>query len=97
RNAERVGRPQDTRSDRTPVCAQRERDLADRVLAPLPRRVTRDEIDADARLDILRAIVGPQGEDRGGGPLPKIDPLCLCASIPDPAEVFGELRVEAPR
>src|SRR5712692_4783396 len=96
-NPELVGRLHHKWFYLAPVCAQSERDLTDRVLAPFARLVTRDEINADARLGGLRAIVGPERENGGGRPVPKLKPIRLCTSIRDLAEVFGKLLVETLR
>ena len=87
---------QDERFDRAPVCAQSERELADRILAPLAGLVAGDEIDADARLGVLGSVAGPEPEDRGGRPMPQVDSFPSCDRVLDAAQVFLESRVEAP-
>ena len=94
-NPELNGRGQDERSDLAPVCSQRERKPADGVLAPLPRLIAREEIDADASFSMLRAVVGPEREDCGGGPMAQLGSASSGTDIPDVAEIFLELRVEA--
>ena len=94
-NPELIGRPHHERCDRAPARAQCERDLADRILAPLPRFISRDEVHTDAGLRVLRAVAGAQGENGGGGPLPQGDALDLGAALGNPPEVFFELLVEA--
>src|SRR5439155_27234535 len=94
-NSELIGRPQHERCDLAPACAQCERDLADRILAPLPRFIARGEVHTDAGLRLLRAVAGAQGENGGGGPLPQGDALDLGAALVNPPEVFFELLVEA--
>ena len=68
-------RPEHERRHLAPVRAERERDLADRVLAPMARLVARDVVDADPRLGVLRAVVRPQREDRRRGAPPELDAL----------------------
>ena len=97
-HAELVRCLQDERGDFPPEGAQREprnRDLADRIGAPLPGLITRDKLDADARLGTPRAIHAPERQDRGGGLLPQRHPVCLGPSIRQLVEVGGEERVQA--
>src|SRR5439155_2322486 len=96
-NSELVGRHEDERPDLAPVRSQREGELADRVLAPLSRLVTRDEIDPDAWLGLVGAVVTPEREDRGGRLTPEIRPISSRTGITDGGEVLLESRVEARR
>ena len=74
--------------------AQRERVLTDRILAPLAWLIPRDEVDADAWLRVLGAVVGAPPEDGGGGRLADLDPVGLGAPIAHDGEVIDELRVQ---
>src|SRR6266508_710671 len=85
-NPELLGRPQSKRCNVSPVCAQSERDQTDRVLAPLPRLITGDEIDADTRLGTLRAIVGSKREDLGRRLVSEIDSVRFSTSVRDLSE-----------
>src|SRR5207249_643070 len=83
RHPELVARLQNERSDGAPVGAQRERVPADRVLLPLTRRVARHVIDADARLDILRAVIGAECEDRSSRASSESDAVRLRGAVVD--------------
>ena len=74
--------------------AQRERVPADRVLAPLPWLVARDEIDADAGLGMLRPIVGAAREDASRCQLSDLDAVGLGAPVTHGAEIVDERLVE---
>src|SRR5262249_45428671 len=95
RHAKLRGRRHDERPDLPPVGAEREGELADGILAPLSRSITSKEVDADARLRMLRAVVSPQRQDGGGGPVAKRYPIILRAAIRNRGEVIGELLIKA--
>src|SRR5206468_7158447 len=85
------------RLDLAPVRAERERTQADRILAPLPRRVARDEVDSDVRLWVPRTVVNTPGEDRAGRCAPELDPVDLGAPLRDGPQVLDEQLVERGR
>lgn len=90
-------RGQHKRRDDPPVRTHGERDLADRILAPLPWGGAREELDAHTRLGMVGTVVGAEGQDRGGGTPAERDPLALVTSLPDPAKVRGEQVIKTRR
>ena len=97
RHPELIARAEHERLDLAPVRAERERTQADRILAPLPRRIARDEVDSDVRLWVPRTVVTTPGEDRAGRCAPELDPVDLGAPLRDGPQVLDEQLVERGR
>src|SRR5207249_3208049 len=70
RNAKLLRRFQDESIALAPVCAESERDQANRILTPMPREIACEIIDADTRLRNLRAVVDSHGKNGSGRPPP---------------------------
>ena len=68
-NAELTGGLQNEWNAFAPVRAERERDQADRILAPVTRLIAGEIIYAHPRFGNLRAVVIPKGKNGGSGPL----------------------------
>jgi len=97
RHPELIARADHERRDLAPVRAERERAQADRILAPLSRRVARDEVDSDVRLRVPRAVVDAPGENRTGRRPSELDPVDLGAPLRDGPQVLDEQIVERGR
>src|SRR5438128_5357695 len=95
RNLELADGRQHERLDPAPEGTQRDRLQADGVLAPLARPENGYVLAAVELLGKLRAVGGPEREDRVGGPAAQSNPTPLCLSVPDLVEVFREQLVEA--
>ena len=94
RNAELIARLQNEWRTVAPVRADRDRELADGILTPLPRQVARQITGAHKSLGDFGAVVGFEGEDRGGRPLAQLNAICSCFCMGDFAQVFGQPPVE---
>src|SRR6185436_6495466 len=77
RNSELNGGRDHERLDAPPEGAQRDRDSADRILAPFSRRIAGEEADAELRLVMLRAVMRPERENQRRGSAPEVDPAQL--------------------
>jgi hypothetical protein len=77
------------------VRAERERDQADRVLAPVAGVVVREVVDVHGGLGMLRAVPRAHGEDRGRGRRAERGAVRLGLAVGDQREVVRERRVEA--
>jgi hypothetical protein len=96
-HAELVARLEDKRPHRTPTRTESERAPPDRILPPLPWIVAGEEVDADVRLRLLRAVIAPQREDGGGGTAADVEPVHHRAPVRQRAEVGGERLVHEAR
>ena len=70
--------------------AERDRQLTDRILAPLSGPIAGDELGAEQRLFMLRAIVGPELENRPRGALADANAIRLGAPVRDLGELGRE-------
>src|SRR3972149_816538 len=90
RNRELIGRHKDKRRNQlAPARTQSDRNLADRVLAPLAQPGSGHVLVAIEFLVMLRAIVGPERKDRGGHLSPKTNAVRLGPSVMNLVQIFG--------
>ena len=68
--------------------------MADRVLAPMPGVVARDELYTDTRLGNLRAIAGSKRQYRVGCPMPDSDSVHPQLLVGYEGEVFSEFLIK---
>ena len=85
---------QDERSDPAPERTESDRLLGDGVLSPLARPGNGNILAAVELLGELRAVVGPEREDRGSGTAPERGSAPLRVFVPDLIEIFREQLVE---
>src|SRR5207248_9541576 len=96
-DAELVCHCEHDRTHLMPAGTQGERELADGIRAPCTRSIARGEVNTHIGFEMLRTIVGAQGEDGSSSPVAERDPLVLRTSVAERGEVVDELLVKVRR